>query len=182
MTRHRFTMPLIGYADKRYKLVPSKLRIWQTALNPRWRGTRRPNVLWLYLNCEARCTPGSEVDTPTRTSMSRFRSTWRPGHEPAIKSFLKSSSFRIRVWFDQVAEMVESMPEQGKSTRWSELRFFMGHFQMFGATVSLALLLWMGIVRETIIAVSITFAVTTLSLLLWGRKSDNVPFRWMKRE
>ena len=74
------------------------------------------------------------------------------------------------------------MPEQGKSTRWSELRFFMGHAQMFGATVSLALLLWMGIVRETIIAVSTTFAITAMSLLLWGRKSGNVPFRWMKRE
>ena len=76
------------------------------------------------------------------------------------------------------SELRKNRPE---NHTWTEVRLFSGFAQTFGASVSLALLLWMGIVRETLIAVSITFGLSVLSLLLWGGKSENLPFHWLRR-
>jgi hypothetical protein len=64
--------------------------------------------------------------------------------------------------------MVERM-----SVRRAVVRLVLGLAQMFGAALSLTLLLQTGINRVTLIATAATSILTTASLLLFGRRGSD---------
>lgn len=53
--------------------------------------------------------------------------------------------------------------------RWGRLRFLLGMAQMAGAVIAVTLLVEVGVTALSLTAVALTCALTTVSLLLFGR-------------
>jgi hypothetical protein len=65
------------------------------------------------------------------------------------------------------------MPRHTPRPRSDSIRFVLGALQMFGAIVSIVLLIAVGVARITLVAVIITTVLTTVSVLVYGSKRSN---------
>jgi hypothetical protein len=65
------------------------------------------------------------------------------------------------------------MPSRTPHPRSDSIRFVLGVLQMFGAIVSIVLLIAVGVARITLVAVIITTVLTTVSVLVYGSRRSN---------
>ena len=62
-------------------------------------------------------------------------------------------------------------PSQGEKW-WAVVRLVLGLLQVIGATVSVSMLIQLGVTAESLSAVALTCLLTTISVIIFGRRKD----------